>query len=405
MTLPPSLRPLADAATQLSHGNEHAALALADTFTTSRVGFSALLFGRYRITSDGTEWDTERLATELDEASRADLATAHRIAKRASDVGRVLSFSEGSDRREVFARLSREQPITAGADPYRPVNVKVTSMRQRQIDLGKDFDRAQLRVAEAGPSGAPALFLIHGHASRIEEYEVLAGLLSKDFRVVMVDLLGSGYSEKPAIDYSIDGLSPMLERAMDVLGLSDVRVAGGGLGGNLALRLSYRDGLPTGKKRIRKASAWSVAGWGETKPLLATGARLLRHAPDVVFYPVAEQQLSEQYASAYPDRLAMIAQGMAYRREVYTRTFQDAYFSIAADQVGTTMLPHATEITTPVQLLTGDLDTGRLQIRAAVEHLASVMKKTACIIPGSGYAIANEQPEKLARELAAFLRP
>jgi pimeloyl-ACP methyl ester carboxylesterase len=401
--LPDSLRSLKDATAQLAHGHQVAGLAAVDAFTSSRVGFTALLEGRYRITADGTEWDSERLSSELAAASGSAIAYARHVAQRSANVGRLMSFSDGSDRRELFARLSNEQKITSGSDPYRPVNVAVTGMKQRQIALSKDHGRAQLRLGECGSPGAPPLLLLHGHASRIEEYEVLAPLLGKDFHVFILDMLGSGYAEKPDVDYSIDNLQPMLEDAMSVLGLKDVRVAGGGLGGNLALRLAYRDGLLGGAHRITKVSAWSVAGWGETKPLLSTGARLLRHAPDGIFYTVAEQQLGEQYAPSYPDRDAMIQSGMAYRREVHTRNFQDAYFCIAADQVGTTMLPHANEIAAPVQLLAGELDTGRLGIRSAVEHLASVRKQPATIIQGSGYAVANEQPARLATAIATFL--
>ncbi len=403
MSLPDALAPLKDATSQLAHDHRVAGLAATDAFTSSRAGFAALLLGRYRITSDGTEWDTERLTRELAAASGAGEAHARHVAKRTSNVGRLLSLSAGSDRDELYTRLSNEQKITSGGDPYRPVNVQVTAMRQRQIALSSAHGKAQLRVAECGSPSARPLVLLHGHASRIEEYEAIAHLLGRDFRVVVLDMLGAGYAEKPALDYSIDHLQEVLEDAMAVLGLKDVLVAGGGLGGNLALRLAYRDGLPSGAHRIRKVAAWSVAGWGETNGLLSTGARLLRHAPDGIFYTVAEQQLGEQYAPSYPERDAVIAAGMAYRREVYTRTFQDAYFSIAADQVGTSMLAHAKEIAAPVQLLAGELDTGRLKIRAAVEHLASVRGERAQLVAGAGYAIANEQPARLAAAITSFL--
>ncbi|MBX7193322.1 MAG: hypothetical protein K1X94_14805 [Sandaracinaceae bacterium] len=403
MSLSPALHALADAATQLAHGNAHAALVMADALTTSRAGFRALLAGHYRITDD--EWDTERLARDIDAASPADAEIAARLADRVSDVGRVVTWSHGVTRTLLRDALEAVQPITAGHDPYRPIGVAVTSMAQRQIELGERFAHAQLRVATAGPRSAPALVLIPGHASRIEEYESLATMLARDFHVHVLDLLGSGYADKPDRELSIELLEGVVETALDALGLTrDVRLAGGGLGGNLTLRLAYRDRLDGGKRRICKASAWSVAGWGETKPLLATGARLLRHAPDFVFWPVAEKQLGEQYASTFAERDAMIQAGMRYRREVYTRAFQDAYFCIAADQVGTSMLAHAKELTTPTLLLAGELDTGSLGIRAAVERLAHEMGESARVIAGSGYAIANEKPSELAIELARFLR-
>jgi pimeloyl-ACP methyl ester carboxylesterase len=284
----------------------------------------------------------------------------------------------------------------------------VTRMAQTQLDLGRDFSGTALRLASAGDPKSPHLLLIHGHASRIEEYEDLAALLAPRFRVHMVDLPGCGYSEKPNVPYSLPYFEEVLERVLDRLEIGTMVqrtfVAGGGLGGNLALRLAYRDAAG-GRDRIARVAAWSVAGWGATRPLLALGSRALVAAPRCLFLAVAKAQLGQQYSAAWSQRGAMIVAGMEYRREVFMREFQAAYAAIAAEQVGTSMLAHAAEIRAPVLLLAGELDRGSLDIRAAVENLARAMGLAPVVVGGSGYAIANERPDELASRLLSFFQP
>jgi len=370
-----------------------------DRFVTSRDGFRQLLKGRYRIDPAGDEWDKRRLADELTRAV-GDRAAAEMVAGRAVDAGRVVSFSDGPARRDVLRELKRTAPICAGPSPCRPVTVAVTRHPQRQLELPV-LGRVEVRAVDvrAGDESGEerTVLLLHGHGSRLEENEALIDALSDAARVIAFDLPGCGYSEKPDVDYSILGYEPVIVALLDELEVSRCVVAGGGLGGNLALRLSYRYPLI-----VEHAVAWSIAGWGDTKPFLSGAARALAGGPAFAFWAAAKRQLDEQLREGLEERERLFEEELEYRREVYEPNYQRAYFQIAADQVGTSMLENAGAIEPPVTLLAGEHDRGRLNIRGAVERLAEAMGIEANLVD-SGYGLVRERPEAVASHILAAL--
>ncbi len=405
-----ALAPLVEATVE--RGTSGGDLQAIDAFVTSRAGHRALRDLGYAGPEVDVRDAAERLARFLERravAERIDVDLARRaagaVAERAAAVARVLALSDGAARAELLGKVQAEAPIAAAPDPYRPIAVPVTAMEQRDVALGPALGGVEVRMALAGRPDAPPLLLVHGHASRAEEYEDLAAALAPDLRIGVVDLPGCGYSEKPGVPYSLSYFEQVLGRALEHLGAGrggpPAMVAGGGLGGNLALRLAYRESQRE-RPRIAKVAAWSVAGWGKRSPLLALGSRALALAPDSLFFRVAEAQLGQQYSAQWPERQAMIALGMRYRREVFSPFFKAAYCAIAAEQVGTSMRAHAKDVKLPALLLAGELDRGSLDIRAAVEDLARAMGLTPVIVPGSGYAIANERTAELAAHLRRF---
>jgi pimeloyl-ACP methyl ester carboxylesterase len=64
-------------------------------------------------------------------------------------------------------------------------------------------------------------------------------LADAGFRVVAVDLLGFGYSEKPSwFDYSIQSQARMISRFMDRMGIGRATIVGSSYGGAVALNLT-----------------------------------------------------------------------------------------------------------------------------------------------------------------------
>lgn len=64
-------------------------------------------------------------------------------------------------------------------------------------------------------------------------------LAEAGFRVIAVDLLGFGYSEKPSwFDYSIQGQARMISRFMNRLGIGRAVIVGSSYGGAVALNLT-----------------------------------------------------------------------------------------------------------------------------------------------------------------------
>jgi pimeloyl-ACP methyl ester carboxylesterase len=99
-----------------------------------------------------------------------------------------------------------------------------------------DVDGVRVHYQEAGEKTAPAVVLIHGFASSTLVWsEVLLQLASEGFRVIVPDLLGFGYTDKPRNgDYTIEGQARMLVGLLDKLGIEKANLVGSSYGGAVA---------------------------------------------------------------------------------------------------------------------------------------------------------------------------
>jgi len=88
------------------------------------------------------------------------------------------------------------------------------------------------RVLEAG-QGDP-LILLHGTGGHIEAYARNVKGLSQYFRVIVIDMVGHGYTDKPDRPYGIDVYSEHLLGVIQALGLKKVLLSGESLGGWVA---------------------------------------------------------------------------------------------------------------------------------------------------------------------------
>ena len=88
-----------------------------------------------------------------------------------------------------------------------------------------------LHVRVDGPSGAPALVLLHGLANSSRSWDRLAPLLANRFRVVRIDLLGHGQSAKPGSGYQPQREAAGLRETIRRLKLCQPVLVGHSLGG------------------------------------------------------------------------------------------------------------------------------------------------------------------------------
>ncbi len=102
-----------------------------------------------------------------------------------------------------------------------------------------DVDGIRTRYWQAGGEG-PALVLVHGIASSVEDWKNNIGALAEGRRVLALDLPGCGRSAKPAgYDYSLNGLAKFILKFMDALNLPSAHLCGFSMGGRLALECAH----------------------------------------------------------------------------------------------------------------------------------------------------------------------
>src|SRR5215813_10219889 len=104
-----------------------------------------------------------------------------------------------------------------------------------------DFNGNRISYDEYGAGGRP-LVLIHGLLMNRRMFDRLGPeMAARGNRVIAVDLLGHGRSDRPSdmSQYSMTFFARQIEGLLDHLGLEDAVIGGTSLGANVTLELAY----------------------------------------------------------------------------------------------------------------------------------------------------------------------
>jgi pimeloyl-ACP methyl ester carboxylesterase len=107
-----------------------------------------------------------------------------------------------------------------------------------------EMDGARIHYLDTGGAG-PAVVMIHGLGGNLLHFDyALAGRLAGEFRLILVDRPGSGYSTRAAgADATLTAQAAAISKLIGALGLTRPLVVGHSLGGaiSLALALDHPD--------------------------------------------------------------------------------------------------------------------------------------------------------------------
>jgi len=105
-----------------------------------------------------------------------------------------------------------------------------------------DYDGFRIAFEERG-SGARPVVLIHGLLfARTHHYGVADALANRGNRVILVDLLGHGTSDRPghARHYSMETFAKQVIALLDHLDIQAAAIGGTSLGANVSLEIAHR---------------------------------------------------------------------------------------------------------------------------------------------------------------------
>jgi pimeloyl-ACP methyl ester carboxylesterase len=287
-----------------------------------------------------------------------------------------------------------------GVLPGLPPLPLVPGVRHRYVHVGG----LRVHVAEAGPASAPPLVLVHGWPQHWYEWRLLVPLLADDFRLVMPDLRGSGWTDAPATGYAKEQLATDLLGLLDVLGLDRVGLVGhdwGGWTGFLAaLRAPqrFRGFLALGithpfqQPDLRVLQAWR----GTYQVLLSTpvlAERVLRTAPHVIEAAIRvgsrrREAFSAADLAVYSSVVAEAGRARASSRLYRTFLLREAVPVLRGRYRGQLLR-------VPTRLVVGAYDPaiGRSLLRGW-EDCAEDM--SVHLLAGCGHFVPEEEPEAVA---------
>jgi pimeloyl-ACP methyl ester carboxylesterase len=107
-----------------------------------------------------------------------------------------------------------------------------------------------LQVAEHGTRAGSPIVLIHCFSCAMDWWDGMVPLLERNHRVITVDLLGHGGSEKPGSGYTPENQAKVVAEALERLGVSDATVVGHSLGGSVGVALTEQSPELVGRLAI-----------------------------------------------------------------------------------------------------------------------------------------------------------
>jgi len=186
-----------------------------------------------------------------------------------------------------------------------------------------------MQVVDRGPRRGAPIVLIHGFTGAIDWWDRMMPLLRRRHRVIAVDLLGHGGSEKPDAGYSMENQAQLVSEALRRLGVRDATVVGHSLGGIVATALG--EAAPELVARIAIIDqAPENNGYGAHLPLTAAltfmpviGEALWRATPDFAI----EDGLGVGFAPGFevPDEFVEDFRRLTYSAYDGSPEAEDAY--------------------------------------------------------------------------------
>jgi pimeloyl-ACP methyl ester carboxylesterase len=104
-----------------------------------------------------------------------------------------------------------------------------------------DLPGGELQVLEEGPRAAAPIVLLHCFSCAIDWWDGMLPRLAAHHRVIAIDLLGHGGSEKPGSGYTPSNQASVVGQALRRLRVSGAEVVGHSLGGSVAVALAEED--------------------------------------------------------------------------------------------------------------------------------------------------------------------
>jgi pimeloyl-ACP methyl ester carboxylesterase len=264
-----------------------------------------------------------------------------------------------------------------------------------------------VQVWEDGPtgggSGEPPIVLIHCYSCSLQWWDRMVPLLSERHRVIRIDLLGHGGSEKPQSGYSMEDQGGLVAEALNRLEVEGAVVVGHSLGATVATALTAQSSELV--DRVVDIDQAPSNSFGEL-PFIARlsyvpvlGELLDRVAPDFAI----KEGFEDAFAPGFdieggfenPDQVVDDFRTMTYTSFDESSSAEDQYTDeIPLDQrLASAAVPLLVIFGADDQIYDPD------ESAAAFEDVPGV--RTA-LIEGAGHSPNVEKPEETARLILEF---
>ena len=142
------------------------------------------------------------------------------------------------------------------AHPFSSVwaDLREVPFTQGYLDAGG----IRTRYLSSGSPDKPLLLLLHGIGGHAEAYTRNLGPHAEHFWTVAIDLIGHGWSDKPAIDYELLDYAAHVLAVLAALGRDRAHISGESIGGWIASHLAVHHPGVVDRLVLNTAAGWTA---------------------------------------------------------------------------------------------------------------------------------------------------
>ena len=272
-----------------------------------------------------------------------------------------------------------------------------------------ELSSGAVQITDSGEAPGQPVVLIHPYGGSLHWYDRLEPLLAEEHRVIRIDLLGFGGSEKPESGYSIPEQAATVAEALNQLDVQGALVVGNSMGGSVTTSLAEQASQLVDRAVII-GMAPNTDDFGPGLPFLAElsytpviGEAMWRITPDFAI----RNQVQEAFAPGFdietgfddPDQVVEDYRAMTYTSNDETPAATDDF----ADELPLDERFKRTPV--PLMVIFG-AEEQIFDPELAIQGYEDVPGVQTELIEDAGHAPQVEQPEAVARLIEAFaVRP
>ena len=278
------------------------------------------------------------------------------------------------------------------------VNTIVTDNETKpaKADIGRilELPEGDLQVREDGPRDKPAIVFLHGFAGSMHWWTPLAERLKDDFRLIRIDLLGHGGSEKPDGGYSMEHQARQVALALSTLRVQHAIIAGHSMGGVVATALTeQKPSLVDGLVLIGTPSNKDA---GELPFLARLG--FIPVLGEAIHRLVTDGQVRDNLQHAFADGFKVPDQFVEdYRRMTYT-SYDSSHKESNDYNEATPVYQRLEKQHKPLLVIQGKEDD-----LVDPESARDYQDANIVLFPATGHSPMVERPDETARLVKAFV--
>ena len=220
-----------------------------------------------------------------------------------------------------------------------------------------------IHYVEMGQADAQPLVLIHGLSGQLQHFTyALADLLAPDFRLIILDRPGCGYSTRDHDQLAVlPEQAKMIQSFLDILGIEQPILCGHSLGGAVALAMALDAPEKIRGLALLAPLTHPVEEVGVFKGLIVHTPFVRRLMAQTVAIPAAQRNAPEILQQVFaptpcPDDFAVQAGAvLGMRPKSFVTASADA--TLASGNIALQSARYASDLKTPGAVLFGEQDT------------------------------------------------